>query len=240
MAPNLTYLMNKPDEEINWKKEAQMLYDYLIKLEDKKSKEVEKIMKEFSKKIDKETDPIKRKNLFQELKLKLFNLRHKDTNFERTILFILLIGKTINKFESKYEEELSNIKHLRNLLINVDSTKSSETYKTINKLIKEGQKSLEAKSGQTTRKTDLIIRNDMFRYANTERLEYFRKAGYKYKTNYMVNDERTGEDSRYFNSLKQVRKLDDDFEYEWEGEIRRFPHGPDRSNDRQILIPYIE
>jgi hypothetical protein len=233
MQQNLPYIdLSEP----NWNKEAQSIYKYLLKEEDRNSKEVASIMKAFEKQIMAEIDPNKRRNLFSDLKMKLYALRHKDHNFERTLFFILLIAHFVNKFQANYEQSLASTQRLSNLLIVVENT---DLRKKIEQLIKEEQKIFNKQIGQAQRKADLILRTEMYRYVNQERLNYFRKVGYQFKTNFMVNDERTGEDSRYFNSLKQVRRLDEDFEYEWKGQIRRFPFNPDRQNDRQILIPFI-
>ena len=50
-------------------------------------------------------------------------------------------------------------------------------------------------------------------------------------------DQRTGDDSKHLDALDLVVNLEDNFKYEWQGEIREFPAPPDRPNDRAILIP---
>jgi len=58
------------------------------------------------------------------------------------------------------------------------------------------------------------------------------------KTTMAPLDARTAEDSKYFASLKQIRQINEPFEYTWKGQLRVFQSGPDRPNDRQILVPY--
>lgn len=53
-------------------------------------------------------------------------------------------------------------------------------------------------------------------------------------------DHRTGEDSKKLAVLNPIIPIDEPFEYEWQGEIRRFMAPPDRPNDRAILVPFRE
>lgn len=58
------------------------------------------------------------------------------------------------------------------------------------------------------------------------------------KALYHPMDKRTGDDSKKAKRLNLVVDVDDYFEYEWNGETRRFFQPPDRPQDRSILIPY--
>ena len=54
---------------------------------------------------------------------------------------------------------------------------------------------------------------------------------------YHPMDSRTANDSKYLSKLDPIVNLEDNFKYEWNGEVREFPAPPDRPNDRAILIP---
>jgi hypothetical protein len=236
MAHIIHHTFKNPDNETDWEKEAFQMYHYLLKEEERNSKETKKLMETFKRNIEKETNSTKKKILFDKLKLDLLNLRHKDDNFERMMLFILLITKAVNEFQNRYEKNLLQIKSFENML---KIPMSKENQNKIETEIKNAHKALNESFNKYEHRFHVINRTEMFRSVNAQRLDEFRKDGYQFKTNYMIDDSITGDDSRYFNSLKQVRRLDEDFEYTWKGQVRRFPYPIDRPNDRQILIPFI-
>ncbi len=51
-------------------------------------------------------------------------------------------------------------------------------------------------------------------------------------------DARTGKDSMYAAKLKLVAKIEEEFEYTWMKQTRKFMTPPDRPNDRSIIVPY--
>jgi hypothetical protein len=53
-------------------------------------------------------------------------------------------------------------------------------------------------------------------------------------------DQRTGADSKYAATLGLVAKVNEPFEYAWDGELRTYMHPPDRPNDRSVMVPYRE
>lgn len=58
------------------------------------------------------------------------------------------------------------------------------------------------------------------------------------KTLYHPMDSRTGDDSKEAALKRLIVPVDEPFEYEYKGKLRRFMTPPDRPNDRAILIPY--
>lgn len=227
--------MENENGETDWKKEAFLLYHYLLNEENKSSKIINKILNDFSNQIDKEKDPNKRRSLFEQLKIDIYNNSFEDDSTERSLLLLLLISNAIKEFENKYEKNISSIKNLEELL---KFNNEENIVKEIEKQLQENKDSLEKVIPQLQNRIDLIERNEMYRSVNERRLELIRARGFQFKTTFMIDDERTGDDSRYFNSLNQVRRLDENFEYEWEGDLRVFQYGPDRPNDRSIVIPY--
>lgn len=58
------------------------------------------------------------------------------------------------------------------------------------------------------------------------------------KTLYHPMDSRTGDDSKYAETLKMIVPLDEPFKYSYKGQKRVFMNPPDRPHDRSILVPY--
>ena len=230
-------LIDFPEDpsKLDWQKEALLFYYYMMNKEDKYEKEVQKILSEF-KKVFERTDSAllnQRKALYSELKLKLYNLKNKDPNFGRSLLYILLMSKVVNVLEDSLEEVISEKKKTQTLKpfippnIIEKSEKITEDM-AINRLTK------------ATNSLTRIIRTESWRYTNETRLDEFKQKGYKYKTTYPVKDNRTGDDSWYYYDQHQIVPIDEPFRYVWEGKERVFMTPPDRWNDRSILIPYIK
>lgn len=84
-----------------------------------------------------------------------------------------------------------------------------------------------------------MLATEIWRQANKDRAAMIKKKGFKYKTTKHIFDKRTGNDSRYFASMQQIKKLDEPFSYSWRGRRRTFMYPPDRPRDRAIVIPYL-
>lgn len=53
-------------------------------------------------------------------------------------------------------------------------------------------------------------------------------------------DHRTGDDSKKLAAEHPAIPVDEEFVFEWKGDVRRFLNPPDRPNDRAIMVPYRE
>lgn len=229
-------MFDEIEKNKNWKKEAVSLFQYLLELEREKRISIEKKFKEFQKKITHEKEKIIRDSIFNNFTNELYKENNDDNILSFNLAFLLLIKKAVVQFKNEYEELISSIHHLEDLK---KITLNEEIVHFIEKSIEENKTKLENIFSKYEHRANLIYTTETFRSVNAQRFEYFKKIGYLYKTTYMIDDHRTGKDSRYFNSLKQIRKMDENFEYVWEGKKRVFPYGPDRPNDRSILIPYF-
>lgn len=220
----------------DWDKEALLFYYYMLSEEEKYEKRINDLIKEFKRIFNnlKETDVVKRKKIFNELKNELYRIKKKDHIFERSLVFILLITKVINKLEDTISHVISKKSQIESLqkLLPQSEIDFNQELKDIEEL---KEKSFTKAINELTR----IIRTESWRYVNEARLEEFRKKGYKYKTTYPVKDNRTGDDSLFYYDEHQVKPLNEPFNYVWNGKERVFMTPPDRPNDRNILIPYI-
>lgn len=225
-----------PDDpsQMDWDKEALLFYYYMLKYEEQTEDRVKKIFGKLKKDLQKESDPVKRKALYESLKLEIYKMREgfKNDEFNKALAFILLVSPVINELERSFETTISNDKYVNDLL---------ETYKeTFGPSLKKAIDLLQDKAlTQAYNKLVRILRTESWRNVNEMRLQEFIKKGYQYKTTYPVKDEKTGDDSWFYYDLKQIKPINEPFEYTWEGELRSFMAPPDRPNDRNILIPYV-
>lgn len=224
---------DNPDD-MDWDKEALIFYHYMLNQEDRFEEQVKQIIDKFKKKfssISKE-DIVKRKVIFNELKLELYKIKDKDHDFERSLYYILLTSRIVNGLEA----ELEGLTSKKGQLESLQEVFASD-------LVKEELENLEGNHDeaieQATNQITRVTRTESWRYVNEERLEEFRKKGYKYKTTYPVKDSRTCADSWYYYDQRQIKPIDEPFNYTWNGEERVFMTPPDRPNDRNILIPYV-
>lgn len=225
-----------PDDpsHMDWDKEALLFYHYMINHEDKYEKKVEEIILKFKKIFDatSKEDIVKRKSIYNEFKNELYKIKNKDHDFERGIYFILLMTSIV----SNLEEDLDKIISQKEQLSSLQSLFESDIFKEeLNKLEKLQDNAIEKVSGEVMR----VTRTESWRYVNEQRLDEFKKKGYKYKTTYPVKDRRTCPDSWYYYDQRQVKPIDEPFNYTWDGNERVFMTPPDRPNDRNILIPYV-
>lgn len=229
-------LENFPDnpDDMDWDKEAVLFYYYMINYEEKYEKKIKDIVSKFKKIFEAlpREDIVRRKAVYNELKLELYKIKNKDHDFERGIYFILLMTRIVNNLE----EDLDQIKSKKEQLATLQDIFKSDTFKEeIETLNESHDNAIEKASNELTR----VTRTESWRYVNEQRLEEFRKKGYKYKTTYPVKDERTCPDSWYYYDQRQVKPVDEPFNYTWNGKDRIFMTPPDRPNDRNILIPYV-
>lgn len=231
-------LLDFPDEpkDLDWEKEALLFYYYMLKEEDKNEAKVKKIFEKFKKILvgSSESSLAERQKIFNELKVEIYNIKNKDKDFERALSFILITTKVINDLESIIEYNKSSKTHTENI-INIIPNASELIQKEVYKSIINSEDAVIKAINRLT----LIINNESWRYVNETRLDEFNERGYEYKTTYPVLDDRTGEDSLYYYSLRQVKPIDEPFEYTWKGKERVFMTPPDRPNDRNVLIPFV-
>ena len=152
-------------------------------------------MSYFYEQIRTEKDPSKRKLLFVDMRRELFEIKSRDEDFIRNVAFITAIGVAIHKFETKYETGLKTVENLKTLL---ELQSSEETTKELHKELKKQTELVEDRVGQAERHVNNIVKNDMFEWSMAERLNYFRKVGYKYKTNYTLPKARREEKLEIF------------------------------------------
>jgi hypothetical protein len=225
-----------PDDpnHMDWDKEAFLFYTYMLDYEEQIEKKIRKIIEDFKKKIEKESDPVKRKSLYENLKIEIYRLRDNFLNddFNRALAFLLLVSPVLSELEKTIETSISRDAQIRSIL---------DIYKEqIEPSLKETVEELQDKAlTQAYNKLVRIVRTESWRNVNESRLKEFTDKGYKYKTTYPVKDDRTGKDSWYYYDMHQVKPIDEPFEYVWEGQTRTFMTPPDRPNDRNILVPYL-
>jgi len=224
-------------ENVNWKKEALAIYFWLLKLEEEKNSEIEAKFKEFEKKIKllEDSPSIFRDPIFTHLQNELYEEFSNDASIRENLVIFILVQKMMNSFKEEYNSLLNDKTEMEKL---VSISNDEGIIKDLTKEIIVNEKKLENIFSKYQNRSELIFSTETFRSVNQKRWEIFKEMGYKYKTSYMIDDDRTCLDSRYFNSLKQIRKMDENFEYVWDGKIRRFLYPPDRPNDRSILIPH--
>lgn len=231
-------LFEFPDDpsEVDWKKEAILFYSYMLSHEKKYEKIIRSVFFEFRKVYEKNSflPPQKKSEMFTQLKLDLYNLKGNDYKFTRIISFIVLITSAINKLEQALNVTTSSEITIKSAMI-LDHQHKEYFIKHLEKLENLKEKSFNTATNEVIR----IVRTESWRFVNETRLEEFVKKGYKYKTTYPVQDNRTAEDSWYYYDTKQIKPVSEPFSYTWEGQQRVFMTPPDRPNDRNILIPYI-
>lgn len=237
MADKILYkLEDFPSDTKNhdWDKEALLFYYYMLNHEEKNEKRVKKIFLDFKRRLLVEKDPLKRKTLYENLKLEIYKIREefKNDDFTKALAFILLVSPVIRTLEKELESIESKAQHINTL---VETVEQKTIKPSLKKAIKESQKEVIEKSA---RHMELITRNEAWRNVNDSRLQEFLDKGYKYKTTYPVKDQKTGDDSWYYYSLRQIKPINEPFEYVWKGKTRTFMTPPDRPNDRNVLIPY--
>lgn len=231
-------LFDFPDnpKDVDWKEEALLFYYYMLNEEDNYERKIKKILQKFKKILEniERTDVVGKRAAFNELKLEIYKIKQSDSNFQRSLIFILLTTKVINKLEQSLD-----------FILNAQSQAEAglkflplvaETFvKQLEDLKEQLDKTFLVAQHELVR----ITRTESWRFANEERLEEFRRLGYQYKTTYPIKDSVTGDDSWYYYAEAQIKPLNEPFNYNWKGEERVFMTPPDRPNDRNILIPYI-
>ncbi len=232
-------LFDFPDDpgDLDWEKEALLFYYYMLNEEEKYEKKVRKIFEKYKAFLVayNERSLNEKKAMFNELKLELYKVKHQDNNFQRALLFILLTSKVINKLEGSIDY-ISNAKLHAESALKLFPNETELFQKQLEDLAIEEEKAINKALNGIVR----IVRTESWRFVNETRLEEFKKKGYEYKTTYPVKDDRTGDDSWFYYDMKQIKPIDEPFSYEWKGKERVFMTPPDRANDRQILIPYID
>lgn len=89
-------------------------------------------------------------------------------------------------------------------------------------------------------KANTTIATELWRSVNKARLDTIIEKGYQYKTTAHIFDSRTGDDSIWYASTHQIKRVEEPFNYTWNGYERVFMSPPDRPNDRSIVIPFTE
>jgi polyribonucleotide nucleotidyltransferase len=202
--------------------------------EEKTEGKINSIFETFRKKIKLESDPLKRKALYENLKLEIYKLRQvKEDSFAKALAFILATSPIINNLGDEIESVISKEKHIKSVTSLIDSEILD---KTLKQTVEESHQEVIQKS---VKKLERIARTEAWREVNEARLKEFQDKGYKYKTTYPIKDDKTGDDSWYYYSLRQIKPINEPFEYIWKGVTRTFMAPPDRPNDRNVLIPYL-
>lgn len=221
-------------EQMDWDKEALVFYHHMLNYEDKSEKKILEIIKKFKNILSNisKDDVLRRKSAYNDLKLELYKLKDNDNSFQRNVYYLLLIARIVRELENSIETIISKKEQLKSLqeILNVDTYK-----KEIEILEQDHTREIEKSENEIIR----VTRTESWRFVNEERLEEFRRKGYKYKTTYPVKDSKTAADSWYYYSQRQIKPIDEPFEYIWNGVKRVFMTPPDRPNDRNVLIPYV-
>lgn len=223
---------DNPDD-MDWDKEALLFYYHMMNQEEKYEKKVKDILDKFKKVFEglEKSDIVTRKAVYNELKMELYKLKGSDHDFERSLYYILLMTRIVNGLEDELEQTLSKKEQVAALQSIIESDNLKEE-------IEKLESSQDTAIDQATNELTRVTRTESWRYVNEQRLDEFRQKGYKYKTTYPVKDEKTCADSWYYYYQKQVKPIDEPFNYTWKGKERVFMAPPDRPNDRNVLIPY--
>lgn len=226
----------------DWHKEASLFYDYMLEYEDKIDTKINKIFNKFKREIDGVTEPESRKQKYDILKMDIFKLgqAYNNNTFDKALNHVLVFHPIISDLQHQLESIQSQEFHINSVLDKFKIAKFSKGKSDTKSAVKTSAKAAEKEViKKSKRKAELVARNAAWNNTNESRLDEFRNAGFKYKTTYHRMDDRTGDDSKYYASLKQVVPINEPFFYNWNGYERVFQHGPDRPNDRSIVSPYI-
>ncbi len=229
-------LFDFPDDpsSLDWNKEALLFYYYMLNEEEKNEEKIQKIFKKFKNTFMAVHTAKERQIAYKELLLAIYDIKKNDNNYFLILAFILPVSKIVNKLEQSLEYIINAKNHAETGI--KFFPESTEYFKDeLEKLLIEEEKIINKSINDIIR----IVRTESWRFVNEKRLEEFKKKGYKYKTTYPVKDDKTGEDSWFYYDEKQVKPIDEPFNYTWEGKERVFMTPPDRPNDRNILIPYF-
>lgn len=228
-----------PDDpsDINWKEEALAFYQYMLSIDEKNDIRIKYMFNNFEQFYDNFAiiPKDKQQGVFNNLRRSLYKLKNYDHNITRIVEFIILIGIIINKLQETLER-LDTLDFTYKKAALIDDINKDSYLDKLEKIKKLKDKSITKAINETIR----LARTEAWKYANEERLAEFIKKGYKFKTTYPVKDNVTGEDSWFYYDVHQVKPLLEPFSYVWDGKDRVFMTPPDRPNDRNILIPYIE
>src|SRR5271165_239644 len=199
-------LLDFPDnpKDVDWKEEALLFYYYMLNEEDSYERKIKEILQKFKKTFEDipRTDIVAGKTAFNKLKLEIYKIKETDSNFQRSLIFILLTTKVVNKLEESLDFIFSAKSQAEAGLKFLPL--ESELFR---KQLEEIAESLEKTFITAQHEIVRIVRTESWRFANEERLEEFRRKGYEYKTTYPIKDSVTGDDSWYYYAEAQIKPL---------------------------------